>query len=67
MALKAEYKTVTGADWKPGAAAASPAATGQTSDKPATTEALSKRLEEAEGKLAQLRADKADKVRRKDQ
>ncbi|GFR95325.1 bifunctional glutamate/proline--tRNA ligase [Elysia marginata] len=65
LALKAEYKAATGAVWKPGAAAAptpapaadAPAATEQTS----AAETLSKRLEDAEGKLAQLKADKADK------
>ena len=60
LALKAKYKTATGADWKPGLPTATgPAATGQTS----ATEALSKRLEEAEAKLEQLKADKVDKVR----
>ncbi|GFO21484.1 bifunctional glutamate/proline--tRNA ligase [Plakobranchus ocellatus] len=59
LALKAEFKAATGADWKPGAAATAPAP--QKKEKGSTPEAVSERLEEAEKKLAQLRADKADK------
>ena len=61
LALKTEYKTATGQDWKPGAApvkAASPPASG---DKELVA-SLEKQISEQGDKVRQLKTNKAEKA-----
>ena len=57
LALKSEYKSVTGAEWKPGAA---PAGKEADANKASTVAA---QLQESNVKVQELKATKADKVR----
>ncbi|BFZ12382.1 hypothetical protein BsWGS_15421 [Bradybaena similaris] len=59
LALKQEYKTLTGKDWKP---EASPASSSKPETKKGSdAEAISRHLMELDSKIKQLKADKADK------
>ncbi|XP_012942923.1 bifunctional glutamate/proline--tRNA ligase [Aplysia californica] len=57
LALKAQYKTVTGSEWKPGSAASAKPA----EKKGAGAEVKASQLQEASARLQQLRAANADK------
>ena len=62
LALKGDYKKVTGKDWKPGAtpAAAAPAAAAASGK---SAQELDKEVTDAGNKVRQLKSDKAAKVR----
>lgn len=65
LALKAEYKSVTGADWSPNAAPAPAPAPAQQAPTPAGKEdpnQLNERVKACGDKVRDLKAKKADKV-----
>ncbi|KAL4705613.1 hypothetical protein ACJJTC_012860, partial [Scirpophaga incertulas] len=62
LALKAEYKSSTGTDWTPGAAAAPPANTKTQDGKPVADSSLSSQIAAQGDKVRQLKADKAGKA-----
>ncbi|CAG5120654.1 unnamed protein product, partial [Candidula unifasciata] len=59
LALKQEYKTLTGKDWKPETTL--PSSSTPEAKKGTDAEALSKQLVELDNKIRQLKADKVDK------
>jgi len=71
LALKAEYKTATGSDWKPDAAPAAPAAAEKKKSPPPKEEApkltgkaaeIDAKIKEAGDKVRELKTAKADKA-----